>query len=946
LITDLCGDSTNCSQTVTVECCPTNCIDLTCPSNIVVTTCSNCAPVFYSATATACCTNVLTLVYNPPSGTCFNIGTSNVQVTAYACGFVTNCEFTVTVLACTNCLVVQCPTNMTVPCGSKWTFDQPTATSCCTNNFSGTTTNVLITSISTVTNGICPQIITNTWLITDACGDSNTCSQVVTVEDNTQPTITCPTNTVVVALNTNCQLVIPAISVSATEACTPCSLTYTQVPPAGTIVSGTNAYVTVTVTDPCGNSSSCVVLVEGVPKAGLVVDWPTNLTVTNCLVPCVHVTARDCACPLSVPIITQWPPCGTPVGPGISSVTVTVTDCNGAIATKVIPLNVVGEESFLSALTNTGISLTGTLLAPSAVDPHYFLDLAPLTPPTGYTAPDAVVVTNLWSWLEVVHVSQWIAPTTYLPPNYDLVYCQPGYYTYTNQFTLPAGANPASASISGRWAADNGAVQMEINGHPTGNTIAVPYGFASWTPFTINSGFVSGLNTILFVVTNSAGGDSPTGLRVEFTNASVCTTCAPPAIISITPAQSLQVGSTATFTVHAGGTPPLSYQWQFNNVNIAGATTSTEQLHSIPYSDAGLYSVIISNPCGVVTGYVRLTVTPPWWWQWGWWNVSDLTNPLGATYGPDLVLAGTSYTTIFAISVGTTEDFGLPDPGGQIVNVMDINPQDGATIEVPAIAASGSTSDNCYTVILDIYEPDTSLGTPSTLYQSIPCCVSNLTSGGQDGVALTLDASNNLHITGSTAGVPFDYPAAAPMAVDTWNRVALVVDDPQDGIGANMIAYLNGQPAININPCPCCIIAFTNINWNNGTPTVFSAPTTAVSPNGEFYVSSIQFHDIALSPEAIAGIGSPDNGPAPANVTSVGTSPVLSATLSSGAVNIAWSGSPYALQETTDLSSGVWANSAVPFTETGGTTGNIVTTAVVNPTPSAPSKFYRLVFRP
>ena len=52
---------------------------------------------------------------------------------------------------------------------------------------------------------------------------------------------------------------------------------------------------------------------------------------------------------------------------------------------------------------------------------------------------------------------------------------------------------------------------------------------------------------------------------------------------------------------------------------------------------------------------------------------------------------------------------------------------------------------------MDLYEPDTSFGTPSTLFQSISCCVSNLGSGGQDGVALTLDAANNLHITGSAS---------------------------------------------------------------------------------------------------------------------------------------------------------------------------------------------------
>ena len=166
---------------------------------------------------------------------------------------------------------------------------------------------------------------------------------------------------------------------------------------------------------------------------------------------------------------------------------------------------------------------------------------------------------------------------------------------------------------------------------------------------------------------------------------------------------------------------------------------------------------------------------------------------------------------------------------------------------------------------MDIYEPDTSLGTPSTLYQSIACCVSNLSSGGQDGVALTLDASNNLHITGSASGVPFDAASFEPLAVDVWNRVALVVDDPQDGSTVTLGAFINGQNVIVIQPCICCVVPFTgpSINWGISPPTLLSVQTNAVAPNGEFYVSSIQFHAIALPPEVIAGIGSPDNGPAP-----------------------------------------------------------------------------------
>ena len=59
------------------------------------------------------------------------------------------------------------------------------------------------------------------------------------------------------------------------------------------------------------------------------------------------------------------------------------------------------------------------------------------------------------------------------------------------------------------------------------------------------------------------------------------------------------------------------------------------------------------------------------------------------------------------------------------------------------------------------------------------------------------------------------------------------------------------------------LLQLPRINWGVSPPTLFSVQTNAVAPNGEFYVSSIQFHDIALTSDMIAGIGSPDNGPAP-----------------------------------------------------------------------------------
>ena len=71
-------------------------------------------------------------------------------------------------------LTIACSTNKTVPCGVSWSFDKPAVSSSCGGG-------VKITVVSTVTNAAAPNTITQSWLITDSCGNSNTCSQTVSL---------------------------------------------------------------------------------------------------------------------------------------------------------------------------------------------------------------------------------------------------------------------------------------------------------------------------------------------------------------------------------------------------------------------------------------------------------------------------------------------------------------------------------------------------------------------------------------------------------------------------------------------------------------------------------------------------------------------------------------------------------------------------------------------
>ena len=75
-----------------------------------------------------------------------------------------------------------------------------------------------------------------------------------------------------------------------------------------------------------------------------------------------------------------------------------------------------------------------------------------------------------------------------------------------------------------------------------------------------------------------------------------------PSIITQPQDQTVSLGGNATFTVTAGGSEPLSYQWYFNtNTPVAKATDPTLTIANVQPTNAGTYSVIVSNLAGGIT---------------------------------------------------------------------------------------------------------------------------------------------------------------------------------------------------------------------------------------------------------------------------------------------------------------------------------------------------------
>lgn len=131
---------------------------------------------------------------------------------------------------------------------------------------------------------------------------------------------------------------------------------------------------------------------------------------------------------------------------------------------------------------------------------------------------------------------------------------------------------------------------MSVNG----NTIASIAASAGFQQQTVYLG--AGAQVLKWDYTRfSSEGGTPRGYvdEVSFTPEAT----AP--IIDVQPISQSQVpGINANFSVTAVGTPPLSYQWQFNGTNLPGATNLSLTITNVQGENLGPYRVVVANSVG------------------------------------------------------------------------------------------------------------------------------------------------------------------------------------------------------------------------------------------------------------------------------------------------------------------------------------------------------------
>jgi uncharacterized repeat protein (TIGR03803 family) len=148
--------------------------------------------------------------------------------------------------------------------------------------------------------------------------------------------------------------------------------------------------------------------------------------------------------------------------------------------------------------------------------------------------------------------------------------------------------------------------------NPSNNTVKLLYSFSGGSDGKNPYGGVVQGNDGNFYGTTVAGGKGNKGTIFQLSGFS-------PYIIIQPTNQTVQASNMVTLAVAAGGSAPLTYEWQFNSNtlrnarNFSGATTPVLTITNVLLADSGAYSVIIRNANGSITSTnaILTVINPP-----------------------------------------------------------------------------------------------------------------------------------------------------------------------------------------------------------------------------------------------------------------------------------------------------------------------------------------------
>ena len=600
--TDTCGNSTLCTQVVTV-------VDITPPA---ITCGTNetyefgVAWNFATPSVTDDCGPAgvtLAIVSTTTNANCGRTFTATrVWRATDGCSNSALCTQIITVIDTTP-PTLACPTNLTVQCDG----DVPPP------NFAGGSVSDLgdaapaVTHVGDVASGSCPKTIIRTYRATDACSNSITCAQTITVHDTTPPNITCSPNLVAKSFSTNGATV--NFTVTATDNCT-LNPAIVCAPASGSVFPLGTSTVNCTATDACTNSAAC-----GFTINVLLAD-DESATVNR---PIPDGSSLGLASVINV---------ASPIG-ALTDVNVTLHITNGWNGDLFAYL--VHDSGYAVLLNRAGRRLLDpygyedsgfhvTLDDQAASDVHRYRfalfgnDFTPLAGPlTNRWQPDGRTVDPGFV-LDTDPRTAFLGSFNGMNPNGewalfiedDATGDVSTLVSWSLQLCGTVGVAPSiTAQPQGVAAGCGDNVSFSVTAAGTG-----PVGY-HWRR---NGAAIAGANSATLSLTGvlpAQAGDYSVIVSNAFgaVTSSVATLAVSeqlPVIATQPQSRTNIVGTTATFGVGAVSCSALSYQWSRGGSPLPGATNASLTLANVQLSDAGSYRVVVVNAAGSVTSAVAV----------------------------------------------------------------------------------------------------------------------------------------------------------------------------------------------------------------------------------------------------------------------------------------------------------------------------------------------------